>query len=566
MNFQLKLLSMAMLSACAHMAAAQAPNLPSGGDLLRQATPQKPEEIGKNLPIVEAAPYALPLTAKDTVMVQVKGFRLTGNTAFKQGKIEQLLESHVGQELGVNKLQAIASSITKLYRDHGYFVARAYLPEQRLTDGIVTIAIVEGQYGDFKIDNASLVTDVEVQAFMDKLKEEKAISTQTLERQLLLINDLSGVVVVNAEFYPGKAVGTSDFGIKTQATEKISGYAIADNYGARYTGEARLSAGLSVNSLTGIGDSFSANGLVSDTSDLQNHGLSYDRPLGYGGWKGGGSYSFSQFTLRHVQNYQSSGVTRNFGLYASYPLLKTRMQTQEIRFDLVHRKMEDTSGLIGDVETGGKSTDGLSISFSDKRATNFFSQQGRLFTTLSTTFGKARMDNAVSLVNDANLKSAGSYSKANLRVTHLQQIDLRTSLNTVLKAQTNFGRNLDSSEDMSVGGSNGLRAYEDSELSGDKGVVLSMDLAYSLPRYQEINHQVALIFDVAQVWKNTRVFNTEANSRRLYDIGIGYAMNYRNFDLKVSLARGYGPNRTPTSEAEFSTNTTKFLVQGMFRF
>lgn len=43
-------------------------------------------------------------------------------------------------------------------------------------------------------------------------------------------------------------------------------------------------------------------------------------------------------------------------------------------------------------------------------------------------------------------------------------------------------------EDLSVAGSNGVRAYEDSELSGDQGYVLSLDLIYTLPNVDQISH------------------------------------------------------------------------------
>ena len=43
----------------------------------------------------------------------------------------------------MNKLKEITSIITKYYRDNGYFVARAYLPQQTVKDGIIQEALIE---------------------------------------------------------------------------------------------------------------------------------------------------------------------------------------------------------------------------------------------------------------------------------------------------------------------------------------------------------------------------------------------------------------------------------------
>ena len=47
---------------------------------------------------------------------------------------------------------------------------------------------------------------------------------------------------------------------------------------------------------------------------------------------------------------------------------------------------------------------------------------------------------------------------------------------------------------------------------------------------------------------------------------MGYNLNYKNFDLKTTFAHGFGGSSTPVSEAEFSTNKNKLLVQAMIRF
>lgn len=542
-----------------------AANLPTSGDIQRQVQQPTFDEGQKALPSIKQE-YKAPMAISDAVTMHVKGFTFSGNTVYSSEELKALLKPYEDKELGLNGLNEVTSIITKYYRDHNYFVARAYIPEQKIKDGIVEIAIVEGIYGNFTIKNNSLVGISEIQGYMNHLKSGQIVSTTSLERQMLLINDLSGVQVVSAEVYPGSTVGTSDFAIATAATDKYSGYAVLDNYGSRYTGEARTSVGVNINSLTEVGDTLTASGMLSHTANLKNAGVTYERPIGYSGLKANINASTTRYTLDHITNYDAYGTANIIGAGVSYPTIKTRSHTQTLSLDYTHRSMADDSGIPGNVEESKKSTDALMLSFSDRRSTDLFNNPGKLFMKASLTAGHVNLGNDVAKTNDASIDTEGGYSKANIVLSYTHQFTPELSLLTSIKAQKSFGKNLDSSEDISVGGSNGIRAYEDSELSGDQGVVASIDLMYALPKMEQISHYTSLFVDSAKVWKNANVYNTEDNTRNINAVGIGYGLNYKLCDLRASFAHGFGGDSTPTSEAEFSTNKNKFLVQGMIRF
>lgn len=557
-----KLITISLLTSAALMAA-----VPTTGDILRQVEQPKVPEIPKSLPSVEAGEYKAPLSAKDDVVTFVKLFKFSGNTAFSSETLSELVKPYEGKELGINGLKEVASVITKYYRDHGYFVARAYIPAQAMENGIVEIAIIEGTYGTFELINSSLVETPEVQGFMDYLKVGELVSTMSLERQMLLINDLSGAQVANAEVYPGAAVGTSDFRITVSPTPKYTGYAIADNYGSRYTGENRLSVGGYINSLTGIGDTLTLSGLISNTADLKNIRLGYDRPLGYNGLKGGLSASTTKYILSEINNYEGFGQTYSYNAYVAYPIIKSRAYTQSVQLDYDHKNMKDSSGIPGSVSEGQKSIDALTLKGVDKRNTLIANLPGSLNTSLGYTLGHLGLENANAQSTDAaGLHSGGNYTKLTLNAIQSQYLVEDTTLQTTLKVQKSFGHNLDSSEDLSVTGSNGVRAYEDSELSGDQGYALSFDLIYNLPKVGQITHNTSIFLDHARIWKNTTTFNTEDNIRNLNALGVGYSLNFQNFDLKASIAHGFGSESVPTTEADIFTNKNKFLIQGIVRF
>ena len=135
----------------------------------------------------------------------------------------------------------------------------------------------------------------------------------------------------------------------------------------------------------------------------------------------------------------------------------------------------------------------------------------------------------------------------------------KVSLETSLTYQQALGnKNLDGSEDMSIGGSNGVRVYPDSEESAENGYIFRAESFYTLPSYQGLNHKVSLFVDTAKVKEEKDVDNEKA--RQLSDIGIGYNASYKNFFAKAHLATIIGGSKVE-SEADNKQYKTKFLVQ-----
>ncbi|WP_318531837.1 POTRA domain-containing protein, partial [Pseudomonas huaxiensis] len=61
--------------------------------------------------------------------------------------------------VSLGELQAGANRITRLYRERGYPLARAYIPAQEIDGGVVQIAVMEGRFGEVGLNNTSRVAD-----------------------------------------------------------------------------------------------------------------------------------------------------------------------------------------------------------------------------------------------------------------------------------------------------------------------------------------------------------------------------------------------------------------------
>jgi len=309
---------------------------PNIGDAMRQSEP--PKDIPKKevtLPIVgDNEDKAVQQEIVDGKKILIKHISITGAEHLSNEKLREIVAPFENTELTFKEMKSIASLLTKVYREEGFFVAKAYIPKQDILhqDGELKINVVEGNYGSFNLDNHSLVNDTHLQEIFDDAKEDdNVLSINTLERAMLLINDTPGTKIANADVKPGTTKGTSDFDIKTEATNPYSAYLIEDNYGSKYTGRYRTNLGLSANSPFGYGDKFGINGVISSETDLKNGKVYYNFPLMSNGLRGEVSASKTTYTLGDsYASLDAQGKATTLDASLIYPLFRTRAETLNI--------------------------------------------------------------------------------------------------------------------------------------------------------------------------------------------------------------------------------------------
>lgn len=92
------------------------------------------------------------LDLPDTLKVQVNGFRITGQDVIPEAELQPLLDDKKGRLLTFKDLQDGADTLTRYFREKGYLVAHAYLPVQKINDGIVEYAVTVGSLDGFTIN------------------------------------------------------------------------------------------------------------------------------------------------------------------------------------------------------------------------------------------------------------------------------------------------------------------------------------------------------------------------------------------------------------------------------
>lgn len=217
----MKLLPLAVLT-LSHFAFAA--DIPSAGGQLQQIPPTPmPKKLVPGIDVERGKTPAI--TAPDTARILVNALLVTGAQKYTAADLLALTGFKPGTELTLSELRGMASRITDYYHRQGYFVAQAYLPAQDIKDGVVAIAVMEGQYGKVTLNNQTNLSDDLANNLLGGLNAGDPVVSAPLESRLLLLSDLPGVKV-KSTLVPGAALGASDLIVDITPGQRVTGKSV----------------------------------------------------------------------------------------------------------------------------------------------------------------------------------------------------------------------------------------------------------------------------------------------------------------------------------------------------
>lgn len=538
----------------ASLSAHAAPVAPDAGQTIRELQKQPelnaPKAVTPLRPDGESAPKG---AANGNVRIAVKAIHVSGNSIYPASELEALVANLIGGEFTLAELDAGAARITAYYRERGYVVARAYLPEQEIKNGVVVIKVLEGIVGQQRINNQALLTDDRANSYLSG-KSGDVLQSKPVDRTLLLLADTPGVGGARAILQPGASVGTSDLLIELIPSAPYTADIELDNYGNRYTGEYRLGAALALNSPLKIGDQLSLRALASDQNLIYAR-LAYQLPVGGDGWHVGAAYSDLRYRLgKEFAGLQASGSAINSSLFAVYPFIRSLTTNLSGTLTWEDKQLNDRTD--APVTTSDKHVQlanfGLAGSHQDALG-------GAGITAFDLAFvtGKLSMD-AVSLAADtASAKSNGSFTRLAYSVSRLQRLSETNMLSVMISGQQ-AGKNLNSSEKFILGGATGVRAYPQGEGNGDQGWLANLEVRHNFAQ----SVQGVLFYDAGSVDINRNQFAAGANTRNISGAGFGANANLAGVQVKAYLAWRTGGGQPTSEPATLNRNPRLWLQAG----
>lgn len=538
------LITIAMALAGSNVIQAAPPVVPNygAGNAVREAQPlrrSEPREAPKP-EILEQETQPLTLPQSETLMV--REFRLEGAEFIPEAELQAELAPYKGRMLGIAEIQQAAAKLTALYRSRGYLVARAYVPKQDATSGILTIRIIVGKYGNFTLDNQSLINSDLLLGRFALLQEDNAVSRDDLERTMLLVDDLPGAALPTVTIRQGKLPGTSDFGITVPKDKRISGYVLGDNLGSRFTGEYRLNGGVSINSPLGFADQLNVRGLISNGTGLVNGNASYNFPLTDNGLRAEISAAVTTYELGSTfANLNAKGDAFFLQSALTYPLIRSREESLYVSFGLAKKILHDVVGATG--LATAREADAGTLSLRRESWGSFLGKAAYSTVTGSLTYGNLNFnDPALKAFNRAGVNTDGDYARLNLDFFGTVSLTPLWSLNATVSLQKALlDKNLDSIEQfyLTCGSCAGVKIFRET-VSGDNGFIVGTELRYNLPALGNIRHSAGVFADTGGVYAEHAGFSQVSNIQ-LSDIGFGYYADWGPFNTLVQYAHSIGP-------------------------
>jgi hemolysin activation/secretion protein len=223
------------------------------------------------------------LKGAHTPLFRLESVSVKGAQAIALSALAAAYEPYIRREVSQYDLEVIASRVSDVYRQAGYHLSRAIIPPQDVKAGHLTVRVIEGA-----ITEIQFTGDPEkrfgVHALLSPITKERPSMLGTVERQLLLANDIPGVRIADTALEEiGTTTGKFRLIVRVETWSIYVGLGL-DNWGTFAVGPLQSYAATSFHSYLMPGDIYTINlSTVPDAKDDLRYGrAAYDVPVGDG--------------------------------------------------------------------------------------------------------------------------------------------------------------------------------------------------------------------------------------------------------------------------------------------
>jgi hemolysin activation/secretion protein len=376
----------------------------------------------------------------------------------------------IGKPITLAEAFGIAAAISARYREAGFILSQAVIPPQDIRTvgvGVLRIQVIEGFIDKVTVTG---LPAAKLQPYLDAVQRERPLRLATLERSLLLIGELAGVTA-QANLRASATPNASDLEIVTN--QKRTEFSLsAHNRSTPSQGRARLEASAEVHGLIGDFDRHNLRWVTAGSKRLNLLAYSGDVPLGGNGLKlqlGASASRSEPATDLAAANIDTRSNNVSLGL--AYPLLRSRRSNLSLRGGLNgYHNSADVAGARQSDDRIRALRLGLTADYADAWGG---------ISLLDLEWSKGLSALGASKPDDANVGGDPQFSKLSAYAARLQSLGGNWSALLALTAQ-HSGDKLPTAEQLGLGGDTFLRAFDPSEVIGEKGAAGKLELRYDL--------------------------------------------------------------------------------------
>jgi hemolysin activation/secretion protein len=178
----------------------------------------------------------------------VRGYHVSGNTVMPPGKIDALLTNYTGSAVDLAQVRQGARELQLLYRNLGFVTVAVTLPQQKLTNGIVLVNVVEGRLSKITISGNRYFSSNNISRTLPSLGTNEVLNTKWLQPELDRANanpDRQIYPVLS----PGVDPGTTDLSLMVKDRLPLHGHIELNDKSTPETPLLRVDSAIQYNNL-----------------------------------------------------------------------------------------------------------------------------------------------------------------------------------------------------------------------------------------------------------------------------------------------------------------------------
>ena len=489
------------------------------------------------------------------VRFTVNSFVLEGVKILPEAEVQAVLKPWLGKDIGFDDLQNACNAIQDYYRKKGYTV-QAILPPQKIAGGVVKILVTEAKLGKVVVETPQGPTRFSKERAAEYVTYANPVgdplSMPAIERAIIILNETPGVMV-SSQLEPGEKDGDTDLRLQLTQPNLVQGRVEANTYGSRTTGANQGVFALNINNPIGIGEQFSINGIASQGSQYIQGAVSV--PVSPDGLRLGLAGTYLNY--KNVSNYAYNGGAGDAwttGLSAAYPLIRSQGANLNgsLNYDI---KSYNNTNFITDSVISAYNINNLSAGLSGNIADSFgygainngsvsliFGHLD-ILPTSQANYGLYSIPNTTP--TQYGVVTPANFTKLSFAASRTQQLvqDGTTNLYTAVSGQF-ASTNLNTAEQIYLGGPYGVRAYPVAQSGGAQGGILTIELRHQLHE----KFTLSTFFDagVVQQYKNLYPgWQGQTNANNTYSLmgaGFGVKWDYEGWGIGAMVAWKVGQN------------------------
>jgi hemolysin activation/secretion protein len=486
--------------------------VPQGSPVPR-ILPPSPPAVGPGGVIPPPSGPSGPVPAQP---VRVTSVAVEGVTAYPPSEFTAETAGLVGPSVPLPQIDTARQAILQRYRSDGYVLTT--VSANLDAEGRLRFVVTEGRIASVKLDGDIGPAGTQVLRFLNRLTEKQPIDSATLERYLLLAQDVPGITL-HAVLQPSTDQPGALTLVAQVSRAAVTGLATIDNRAFNETGPVEMLGLLDFNSFTSLGEKTEISyyhtfpnsqnfGQASTEFFIGSSGLKFRIYGGYGTTNPTGSLGQLGY----------HGTTTVFGSLFSYPVIRSRQQT--LNTYLAFDGLESDISVLSNGARIRQSFDSLRVlrlgedyALSDL----WFGAEHSAINQVSARWsqglpilGATTNGNATDAARQGEL---AGFRKINFEVSRTQTLfypwqGASIALMGLVTGQWSPDI-LPPAEQFYLGGSRFTRGYYAGQVAGDKALAATAELQLNtgfetelFSRSLDVSTQYYLFYDWGETWQN----------------------------------------------------------------